>query len=294
MEILVLGGTRFFGIHTVNALLKAGHDVTIATRGITPDSFGDVVKRIKFDRNDRISVKKALADKHYDVVIDKTAYCSNDIKYVMDVIDCDRYIYMSSTAVYNPKTNNTKENDFDALSGKLIWCNRPDFPYDEIKRQAEYALWQKYSDKSFLAVRYPFVIGRDDYTKRLYFYVEHIMKSQPMNIDNSDNKMSFINSKEAGEFMAFLADKNISGAINGASDGVIAISVIISYIENKTGKTAIINSNGDNAPYNGETEHSISTEKARSSGYEFSDIYSYIYDLLDYYIAIINNNSLNN
>lgn len=41
MNILMLGGTRFFGIHTVKALLSKGHAVTIATRGITKDEFGD-------------------------------------------------------------------------------------------------------------------------------------------------------------------------------------------------------------------------------------------------------------
>ena len=46
MKILVLGGTRFFGVHLVCALLEDGHEVTIATRGRTPDSFGSQVSRI--------------------------------------------------------------------------------------------------------------------------------------------------------------------------------------------------------------------------------------------------------
>lgn len=33
MEILVIGGTRYFGIHMVNKLLEQGYKVTIATRG---------------------------------------------------------------------------------------------------------------------------------------------------------------------------------------------------------------------------------------------------------------------
>ena len=48
MKILVIGGTRFFGIHMVKELLDRGHDITIATRGLTPDNFGDKVKRIVF------------------------------------------------------------------------------------------------------------------------------------------------------------------------------------------------------------------------------------------------------
>lgn len=107
MKILVIGGTRFFGIHMVHELLDKGHEVTIATRGITPDDFGDKVKRIVFQRTDEQSVKEVLSGEHYDVVIDKIAYCSNDIKYVMDAVDCDKYIYMSSMSVYDPKHVNT-------------------------------------------------------------------------------------------------------------------------------------------------------------------------------------------
>lgn len=33
MNILVIGETRYFGIHMVNKLLEQGHDITIATRG---------------------------------------------------------------------------------------------------------------------------------------------------------------------------------------------------------------------------------------------------------------------
>lgn len=203
MNILVIGGTRFFGIHMVNELLTAGYDVTIATRGKASDSFGDKVKRIFLERTKEESVREALSGTHYDVVIDKIAYCSNDIKYVMDVIDCDKYIYMSSTSVYNPKHINTVEADFDGIENELIWCDRKAFHYEQIKRQAECALWQQYPEKNWIAVRYPFAIGKDDYTKRLLFYVEHTMKSIPMNIDNVDCQMSYIRSDEAGKFLAF-------------------------------------------------------------------------------------------
>ena len=57
MNILVLGGTRFFGVHMVNALLENGHDVTIATRGKASDYFGDKVRRIILDRSNIDSMK---------------------------------------------------------------------------------------------------------------------------------------------------------------------------------------------------------------------------------------------
>lgn len=284
MNILVLGGTRYFGIPMVEELLRKGHDVTIATRQLAKDNFGNSVKRIKIERTDPISMKNAFKDKKYDVVYDKIAYCSNDIKYAMDAIDCNKYIHMSSTSVYEPKKIDTKEEDFNGIDKKLIWCSRFDFPYDEVKRQAECALWQAYPDRNWIAVRYPFANGEDDYTERLLFYVEHTMKSIPMNIDNLNCQMGFIRSDEAGQFLAFLADKNFSGAVNGSAQGTISLNKIIRYIEDKTGAKAIITIDGDNAPYNGEPEYSINTEKAENLGYKFSNLKDWIFDLLDYYI----------
>jgi len=287
MKVLVLGGTRFFGVHMVNDLIEKGHDVTIATRGRTSDNFGDKVSRISVERTDENSVRQAVSNTHYNVIIDKIAYCSNDIKTLMDAASCDKYIYMSSTAVYDPKHINTDEEDFDGVNGELIWCNRQDYPYDVIKRHAEYALWQKYPDRNWIAVRYPFVIGKDDYTKRLLFYVEHTMKQTPIKIDNIDAQMSFIRSDEAGRFMSFLVDKDIRGAVNGSSKGTISVREILDYVEKKTGMSAVLSDDGENAPYNGEPEYSINTEKAESLGFMFSTLNDWIYELLDHYIDLV-------
>lgn len=286
MDILVIGGTRFFGIPMVKELLKKGHKVTIATRGIAKNNFGNKVKNLTLERTSKESIKNALSGYKFDVVIDKIAYSSNDIKNALDVLNCDKYIYMSSTAVYAPKKSDTKENDFIWNGKELIWCDRTDFPYDILKRQAEYALWQKYSHINAVAVRYPYVIGKDDYTKRLYFYVQNTIKGTPMHIDNLGHQMGYINSDEAGKFLAFLTEKDFTGAINGSSKGTISIDEMLQYIEHKTGKKSIISSDGLNAPYNGEPEYSINTQKAEDFGFEFTDLKSWIYDLLDFYINL--------
>ena len=80
MKILVLGGTRFFGVHLVNALLEDGHEVTIATRGRTADPFGSRVERIIVERTDGNAMKEAFRDVWFDVVYDDLAYCSMDVK----------------------------------------------------------------------------------------------------------------------------------------------------------------------------------------------------------------------
>lgn len=284
MNILVIGGTRFFGIHMVRELLAMGHEVTIATRGNAADPFADRVKRIQVDRTDIAGMKKAFVGRHYDVVFDNIAYSSNDIKCAMETLDFDKYIYMSTTAVYEPKHADTKEEDFDALHKKLEWCSRFDYPYDVTKRQAECALCQVYADKNWIAVRYPFVIGEDDYTKRLKFYIEHAMKEIPMHIDNVDAPMGFIRSDEAGKFLAFFADKEFLGAVNGSNGGTISLREILDHVEKITGKKAVLAADGEEAPYNGEFAYSINTEKARQLGFCFSELDDWIYGLVDHYI----------
>lgn len=249
MKILVIGGTKYFGIHMIEDLLGKGHEVTIATRGKTKDRFGDRVQRIIMDREKPESVKKALSGRKFDVVIDKIAYCSNDIKAVLDVISCDMYIHTSTGSVYYDIEKSVwSEKDFDPYKTPLVWCSSTDFHFGEIKRQAECALFQAYKDIPAIAVRLPLVMGKDDYTRRLYFYVEKILKSVPMHVDNPDSQISFIRSDEAGKFMPFLVDKDFTGPINASSNGTISIGEIIDYVEKKTEKKAILDENGAEAP----------------------------------------------
>ena len=243
----------------VNDLLDKGHDVTIATRGRNPDNFGGRVERITFERTDSASVREALAGKHFDVIIDKIAYCSNDIRMLMDAADFDRYIYMSSTAVYDPKHVDTKEDEFDGMKGDLVWCNRQDFPYDV--------------DGSF-TMKYRLMIGNNPIwvSLKATLFEDEDGRHMIIGINNIDAQMGFIRSDEAGKFMSFLVDNELRGAVNGSSKGVISMREVLDYVEKKTGCRALLADDGDNAPYNGETEYSINTDKAEALGFGFSDL----------------------
>ncbi len=284
MNILVIGGTRYMGVHLVKYLLSDGHKVTIATRGQTRDCFGGDVDRIILDRTNPESLYNALNDKHFDVAYDSLAYCSNDIKYLLEALRCNKYIEISTMSVYPKIKPQLTEADFKPEAYPLKWCRRNDFPYDEVKRQAESALFQVYGNIPAAAIRFPYVIGEDDYTKRLFFYVEHIMNSIPMYINNRNEKMAFIQSQEAGRFLAWMANNDFCGCINAASYGNISLSDIISYIEDKTNKKALLLDTGEEAPYNGTPEYSMDLRKAEELGFQFSDLNMWIYNLLDTYI----------
>lgn len=293
MDILVFGGTRFFGVHLVEKLLEKGHTVTIATRGLAKDNFGDRVKRLIVERCDADSLAKVFVDKEYDCIVDNICYASNDVKRLLGVAKCKRYVMTSTMSVYPLQDFhlNMKEEDFAPLEYPLKWYERPDAPYDEIKRQAEAALFQQFSDVNAVAVRFPFVIGEEDYTKRLYFYVENVMKEKPMYIDNLKAEMSFIRAKDAGAFLAWMAENSETGSFNAANAGTVSLEQIVNYVEEKTGKKAVLvqENEGAAAPYNGTPAYSINTDKAVAKGFGFDELNSFLPKLLDYYIEQVRN-----
>ena len=60
-NVLVIGGTRYIGKLLVQRLLRAGHRVTIATRGYAPDPFGDRIARVRVDRRNETAMRNAFA-----------------------------------------------------------------------------------------------------------------------------------------------------------------------------------------------------------------------------------------
>ncbi len=284
MKILVVGGTRFFGIPMVEKLLADGHDVTIATRGNAVNPFADRTKQILMDRTDPESVKAALSGRSYDVVIDKIAYSSNDVKALLPNVSCRKYIQMSTCSVYGTDHEGIREEEFVPREYPLEWMDRNE-NYGEGKRQAERGALEFLGADQCVFVRYPVVMGEHDYTGRLKFYVEHVVQGRPMYIDDPDDKMAFIHEKEAGMFIAHLVDQQVSGAVNGASFSMISPREIISYIERKVGRKAVFDDHGDIAPYNGATANiSYDTSIARGCGFTFSKVEDWIYKLLDHEI----------
>lgn len=286
MNILILGGTRLFGKVLVRNLIERGHNVTIATRGLTQDSYGDLVTRIIIDRENKKSIEKALEGKYFDIIYDNLCYSPNSARDLCDVIEdkTDRYIIISSSAVYK-FNKNIKEEEFNPYIYKVIYGDRNDFSYAEGKRLSEAVVFQNYNIKT-VAVRFPVVLSKDDYTKRLYSYVENNILNKSTNINNIDSNLSFISDKEAGDFLAWLSNVDYVGPINAASYGSITIKEIIEYIEKSTGKKMIISSDGINGKYNGIFNSNLDISRVESLGFKFNNIKEYIFNLLEYYTDI--------
>ena len=281
MKILVVGGTRFFGLPMVRKLIDNGHSVTIATRGGHSDPFGDSVRRVIMDKTDTDSVKAALGGEQFDLLIDKVAYSSNDVISLLSGARCKRYIQMSSCAVYETAHTDIAESEFCAKDIALVRMDRTG-DYALGKRQAERAALEMLDESACTFVRYPVVLGENDYTGRLRAYVKAVACGTPMNIKNPDAKTAYIFEDEAGGFIAHLADTEISGAVNGCAVGTVSQSDIIGYIEHRCGKKAVFSQGGEKMPYDDTaSDTSYSCARAKGTGFVFGELTGRLYALLD-------------
>jgi nucleoside-diphosphate-sugar epimerase len=284
-KVLVLGGTRFFGIHLVEALIKEGVDVTIATRGTSKDPFADKVKRISFDRSDITSFQEAFAGTEWDVVFDQICYTSQDAQEAIDVFTgkTGKYVFTSSNSVYKADMEGAVEEEFNPYTYPITMGGKDDFSYPEGKRLAEAVFFQK-APFPVTAVRFPIVLGKNDYTNRLSYHVEKIHNEEDLYFNNLEAEISFILETEAGQFLAWIGAQEFNGPVNACSNGSIKLGDLISQIEKETGKTAVLSNASQNvSPFNLEKTWTMDNGKARSLGFPFINLKEWLPDLISHF-----------
>jgi 2'-hydroxyisoflavone reductase len=102
MKVLVLGGTRFIGLHVVRALLDAGHSVTLLNRGVTaPDAFPGLPV-IRADREAAEFPSLQALRQDWDGVVDLASYYPRSLEKLLPVFSgrTGRYVYCSTVSAY--------------------------------------------------------------------------------------------------------------------------------------------------------------------------------------------------
>lgn len=285
-KILILGGTRFFGKRLVERLLQdSANDITILTRGETGDSFGDRVHRIHADRFQPNQLAQAVGDTLWDVVFDNICYSPDEADQARRIFDgkIKRYILTSSLSVYDFSEEALTEEVFDPETYSIRYGGRNDFTYQEGKRLAE-AIFMQQATFPVAAVRFPIVLGIDDYTRRLHFHIKHVRNELPMGMPNPEAHISFIRSDEAADFLYWLGcSSTMTGPFNACSDGTVRIKDILTMIEEETEKHAIIQKQTADehmSPFGIEHSWFMDTTKAQTAGYKFLNLKNWLPELV--------------
>lgn len=284
-KILVLGGTRFFGRKLVELLIADRHDVTIVTRGKLANPFGDKVKHLIVDRRDTEAFSKAVEGEYYDIVYDNICYSPNEAKAFCDIFNgkMGKLVFTSTLATYAADGKAKCEADFNPYTYNIQMGDTEDFTYGEGKRQAEAVLF-KYATCPVVAVRFPIVMGLDDYTKRLHFHVEHVANEEAIGFVNMDAEMSFILAEEAGQFLKWVGLTDIEGPFNATAQGTISLKDLIAFVEKAIGKKAkitLVGSDEVRSPYAIPASWYMTTEKAQKEGFAFSKLNDWLPGLIN-------------
>lgn len=278
-QILVIGGNRFFGKRLVERLLKNGDKVTVLNRGQLDDGFGDSIDRIICNRDDVEKFAASVKHKTWDVVYDQVCFDANQAKSALHIFEklTKKFIFASTVSVY-PLKANLFEEDFDPYTYEYDKILTREENYGEAKRQCE-AVFFAQNKLPVTAVRFPIVMGPDDYTERLKFYVDKIKNEDPIYFPNINAQMSFIHSVDAAEGLFLLGNIDFTGPINLASEKPLRLSDLVKTIEKVVSKKAIIHSNQiskQKSPYGIESDWSINVQKSIDLGFKPADISNWI------------------
>ncbi len=215
MKLLIIGGTRFAGKSCLLQALDAGHDVTVVSRGRTPLPSNAVQRHIVCDRRD---LQEHLADdEQWDAVIDNVCFEASEASHILDLLHgrCGRYVVTSSLSVYDMHAP-CMESDFDPSTHR--WTDEADkfTDYAEAKRQVEQVVADRAS-MPWAAVRFPFIVGPDDYSKRFDWHVDRIMKGAPIYVPDANVRISMIHQDDAGRTLLRLAEGVLDGPVNAGA-----------------------------------------------------------------------------
>ena len=278
MNILVIGGNRFFGKKLAAKLLGTGHEVTLLNRGSLDDGLGNQVQRLTCDRTNEEALRNAVKNKSWDIVYDQVCFNADEAKSAREIFrdNTGHYIFTSSQSVYDAGSD-IKEDVFNPLTYQFTEIADRFKSYAEAKRQCETVFFQ--SGMPLTALRIPIVVGHDDYTKRFSFHIERVKKSEPIFFPDIAAKMSMISSDDAASVLEFLGAGPAVGPVNAASAEPIVLANFLKTISDVTGSKAVMASEADDknhSPYGIESNWYMNVQKLESLGYFARPIESWL------------------
>ena len=145
--ILVTGGTVFVSRYAAEYFQRRGWQVSVLNRGTRQQVEG--VELIRADRHD---LGEKLRQRHFDAVLDVTAYTAEDVNALLDALGgYGQYVLISSSAVY-PETETQPFREDAAIGPNVHWGR-----YGTDKIAAEQALHSR--DAGAYILRPPYLYG---------------------------------------------------------------------------------------------------------------------------------------
>jgi nucleoside-diphosphate-sugar epimerase len=187
VHALLIGGTRFIGLHTVEDLLAHDYEVTLFNRGNNPNPYADHddVSHVTGDRHDVAALEAARDEADPDVVIDFVAMAPAHAETATEVFaDVGAYVMVSTAAAY-ARTDVPMREDETPLH-EYTEEHAPDDPADamNVEVSTSYGPRKAECDRicfaaaeegvNAMVVRPTYVFGPYDYTERYDYWIDRV------------------------------------------------------------------------------------------------------------------------
>lgn len=213
MDILITGGTTFVSKYTAEHFVKKGNNVTVLNRNSRKQIPG-----VELINCDRTEPGNRLKNRHFDVILDITAYTEHHIETLLQSgVTFDDYVFISSSAVY-PETNPQPFNEQQQCGRNSIWGD-----YGINKYNAEQYLLKHIPGAYIL--RPPYFYGIYENLYREAFVFDCAVQNRLFFIPpNQDMKLQFFNVSDLCRFIEILLSQHPNNHIfNVGNDKTVTI-----------------------------------------------------------------------
>jgi 2'-hydroxyisoflavone reductase len=228
MKLLVLGGTRFLGRHFVDAAARAGHDVTVFARGVTPSPWASSeITHLTGDRDPRKGQGlAALEGGSWDAAIDLSGYLPRCVEASARLLETkvEHYAFVSSMSVYA----DAGRPDLDETTPVAVLAD-PETEdimahYGALKASCEDAVRAAFGARA-LVIRPGLIVGPNDPTDRFGYWVarfllpEHLGdRAQEAVVPAPPSRpVQFIDARDLASWMLDATGERLDGTFNAAS-----------------------------------------------------------------------------
>lgn len=215
MRILIVGGTRFVGRHITEAVLAAGHDVTVLHRGQTGADLFPQATHLLADRNEDLG---ALRGTRWDATIDVSAYRPRQVDALADALEgnAGHYVYVSTVSVYATPAQPQYAEDSPVL--RLPEGPIPDEvtgqTYGPLKALCEERAVARFGPGT-LIVRPTYVVGPGDHTGRFTYWAQRLARGgEVLAPGHADRPIQVIDARDQAAFVVAGLASGLSGTFN--------------------------------------------------------------------------------
>lgn len=217
LRVLVLGGSQFIGRHVVEALLAAGHRVSIFNRGRSPDALPAAVERLRGDRDRGADGLRALAGRQWDACIDVSGYTPRQLQPSTELLAAHigRYVLISAVMVYaHPMQRPVAETQARQAPAPEHVTEVVGAAYGQLKVACEDLVGQVYGERATV-LRPQIVIGPHDPSGRYAYWIQRAAQGGTMLApgDGSDH-LQVIDVRDLARFVVTVVERDLDGAFN--------------------------------------------------------------------------------